>query len=235
MSHFSFKMFHPRKDERIHQVLQVHHKMPYGLSTASDKARSLQASGEQPPGLTPVSSHPTSGSFIDKIRKVSTFKVYFLHCKKLHSLKIKMNKISLCTDGDNLIFWICAHSPVHTPALFWLVLTQSTSKLLISTYFCTALKTTPFPFPTAHRKQKKKAIHAPVAMKRRKYSHADRAILTGALKSSPEKSAQTVDFPCHHQWCWRPHTPGAAKTESKTGEKHCPKDSPLSWLQLAGE
>lgn len=104
MSHFSFKMFHPRKDERIHQVLQVHHKMPYGLSTASDKARSLQASGEQPPGLTPVSSHPTSGSFIDKIRKVSTFKVYFLHCKKLHSLKIKMNKIALCTDGDNLIF-----------------------------------------------------------------------------------------------------------------------------------
>lgn len=165
MSHFSFTIFHPRKYERIHQLLQVLQKMPYGLSTTSNKARSLQASGEQLPGLMPVSPHPAFESFIgiDKIRKVSTFKMYFLHCKKLHSLKIKMNKTALCTDGDSLILWVCTHSPLQMPALF--------INFSLSLY---CLKTYPFPFPAAHRRPKKRAACAPVPMKRRKYSHVNK-------------------------------------------------------------
>lgn len=111
-------------------------------SYGSDKARSLQRSGEQPPGLTPVSSHPHFESLIDKIRKVSTFKVCFLHCKKLHSLKIKTNKTALCTGGDSLILRVRTHSPVQTSTLFWLVLAQSNLKLFISICLHIALKPT---------------------------------------------------------------------------------------------
>ena len=59
--------------------------MPYGLSTATNQARSLQGSGEQLPGRVPLPSHTAFESFIgiDKIRKLSAFKTYFLHCKKL--------------------------------------------------------------------------------------------------------------------------------------------------------
>lgn len=39
MSHFGFKMFHPRK----HEPLQEHHKRPSGLSTVQIKQESLKA------------------------------------------------------------------------------------------------------------------------------------------------------------------------------------------------